>query len=106
LSSASRRKNGGLARLRPSRRPLLGPGFGEHRTRLHFVGEEKWSDERVLAKVHELVVPAIKRHGPIKAWIVDNPATAPPDRARQFFDINRKADRNGYRTTQFRLGCL
>jgi SRSO17 transposase len=31
---------------------------------------ERWSDERVLAKVRELVVPKIERHGPIKAWIV------------------------------------
>jgi SRSO17 transposase len=25
-----------------------------------------------LAKVREMVVPAIERHGPIKAWIVDD----------------------------------
>jgi SRSO17 transposase len=39
---------------------------------LHFVGEGKWSDESVLAKVRELVMPAIERHGPIKAWIIDD----------------------------------
>jgi SRSO17 transposase len=44
----------------------------QHQKLLHFVGEGKWSDERVLAKVRELVVPAIERHGPIKAWIVDD----------------------------------
>src|ERR1700674_3538591 len=42
----------------------------QHQKLLHFVGEGKWSDQRVLAKVREMVVPAIERHGPIKAWIV------------------------------------
>jgi SRSO17 transposase len=28
---------------------------------LHFVANARWSDERVLAKVQELVVPAIER---------------------------------------------
>jgi SRSO17 transposase len=36
---------------------------------LHFVGEGKWSDERVLAKVRELVLLELERHGPIEAWI-------------------------------------
>src|SRR6185369_2645317 len=31
-----------------------------------------WSDEKVLAKVRELVLPAIERHGPIEAWIIDD----------------------------------
>jgi hypothetical protein len=26
----------------------------------------------VLAKVRELVMPAIERHGPIEAWIIDD----------------------------------
>jgi SRSO17 transposase len=39
---------------------------------LHFVGEGKWSDESVLVKVRELVIPAIERHGPIEAWIIDD----------------------------------
>jgi SRSO17 transposase len=44
----------------------------QHQKLLHFVGEGKWSGERVLAKVRELVMPAIERHGPIKAWIIDD----------------------------------
>jgi hypothetical protein len=39
---------------------------------LHFVGEGKWSDESVLAKVRELVMPATECHGPIEAWIIDD----------------------------------
>ena len=44
----------------------------QHQRLLHFVGEGNWSDVRVLAKIRELVIPAIERHGPIKAWIIDD----------------------------------
>jgi SRSO17 transposase len=44
----------------------------QHQKLLHFVGEGKWSDESVLAKVRALVIPAIERHGPIEAWIIDD----------------------------------
>ena len=44
----------------------------QHQKLLHFVGEGNWSDENVLAKVRELVIPAIERHEPIQAWIVDD----------------------------------
>jgi SRSO17 transposase len=44
----------------------------QHQKLLHFVGEGNWSDERLLAKVRELVIPAIERHEPIKAWIIDD----------------------------------
>jgi SRSO17 transposase len=44
----------------------------QHQSLLHFVGIAEWSDERVLGKVRELVLPAIERHGPIEAWIIDD----------------------------------
>jgi SRSO17 transposase len=44
----------------------------QHQKLLHFVAESAWSDERMLAKVREMVVPAIERHGPIKVWIIDD----------------------------------
>jgi SRSO17 transposase len=44
----------------------------QHQSLLHFVGEGNWSDENVLAKVRELVLPEIERHGPIEAWIIDD----------------------------------
>ena len=44
----------------------------QHQSLLHFVGQASWSDERVLAKVCELVLPAIERAGPIEAWIIDD----------------------------------
>jgi SRSO17 transposase len=44
----------------------------EHQSLLHFVGQASWSDEAVLGKVRELVLPAILQHGPIEVWIVDD----------------------------------
>ncbi len=35
----------------------------QHQSLLHFVGQAPWSDERVLAKVRDLVVPAMERSG-------------------------------------------
>lgn len=44
----------------------------QHQSLLHFVGEGRWSDEKVLDKVRELVLPVLDRHGPIEAWIIDD----------------------------------
>ena len=44
----------------------------QHQSLLHFIGQSPWSDEKVLAKVGEMVLPAIERHGPIEAWIIDD----------------------------------
>jgi SRSO17 transposase len=44
----------------------------QHQKLLHFVAESPWSDERMLAKVYEMVVPAIERRGPIEVWIIDD----------------------------------
>jgi SRSO17 transposase len=44
----------------------------QHQSLLHFVGAGGWSDEKVLAKVTDLVVPAITQHGPIEVWIIDD----------------------------------
>jgi SRSO17 transposase len=62
------------ARTAPARVPA------QHQSLLHFVGVGAWSDEKVLAKVRELVVPAIEQHGPIEAWIIDD--TAFPKKGR------------------------
>ena len=44
----------------------------QHQSLLHFVGQGGWSDEAVLSKVRELVLPAIEAQEPIKAWIIDD----------------------------------
>jgi SRSO17 transposase len=46
----------------------------QHQSLLHFVGEGRWSDEAVLAKVREIVLPAMERQGAITAWIIDDTA--------------------------------
>jgi SRSO17 transposase len=44
----------------------------QHQSLMHFVSQSAWSDEALLAKVGELVLPVIERHGPIEAWIIDD----------------------------------
>jgi SRSO17 transposase len=44
----------------------------QHQKLLHFVANGPWSDERVLAKVQEMVLPSIERREPIQAWIIDD----------------------------------
>jgi SRSO17 transposase len=44
----------------------------QHQSLMHFVSASPWSDERLLAKVRELILPTIERHGPIEAWIIDD----------------------------------
>ena len=53
---------------------LVAPGrvSAEHQSLLHFVGQAPWSDEAVLRRVRDLVLPVIERDGPITAWIVDD----------------------------------
>jgi len=60
----------------------------QHQSLLHFVGEGNWSDEKVLAKVRELVLPEMERHGPIEAWIIDTPASPRKDGIRSGLGVN------------------
>jgi SRSO17 transposase len=55
---------------------------------LHFVGEGNWSDEKVLAKVREMVLPEMERHGPIEAWIIDD--TGFPKKGRHSVGVARQ----------------
>jgi SRSO17 transposase len=60
----------------------------QHQSLLHFVGEGGWSDEKVLAKVRELVLPEMERHGPIEAWIIDD--TSYPKQGRHSVGVARQ----------------
>ena len=60
----------------------------QHQSLLHFVGNAPWSDERVLAKVRELVLPSIERIGPIEAWIIDD--TGFPKKGRHSVGVTRQ----------------
>ena len=53
---------------------ITAPGrtAAQRQSLLHFVGNGGWSDVKVLAKVSELVLPALQRKGPIEAWIIDD----------------------------------
>ncbi len=54
------------ARLDPAQVPSA------HQALHHFVATAPWSDAAVLAAVRERVLPALRRQGPITAWILDD----------------------------------
>jgi SRSO17 transposase len=60
----------------------------QHQSLLHFIGEGRWSDEKVLAKIREMVLPQIERHGPIDAWIIDD--TGFPKQGRHSVGVARQ----------------
>src|ERR1051325_2662067 len=60
----------------------------QHQSLLHFVGQSAWSDEKVLAKVREMVLPKIEAHGAIEAWIIDD--TGFPKKGRHSVGVSRQ----------------
>src|ERR1700757_4754478 len=60
----------------------------KHQSLLHFVGNAPWSDAAMLARVGELVLPAIERGGPIEAWIIDD--TGFPKKGRHSVGVTRQ----------------
>ena len=57
----------------------------QHQSLLHFVGVAPWSDEQLVAKVCELVMPAL---GAIEAWIIDD--TAFPKKGKHSVGVARQ----------------
>jgi SRSO17 transposase len=43
-----------------------------HQSLHHLVAEAPWNDEEMLAQVRREVLPAMQKHGPVVAWIVDD----------------------------------
>src|SRR5205809_5366547 len=60
----------------------------KHQSLLHFVGNAPWLDAAMLAKVGELVLPAIERSGPVEAWIIDD--TGFPKKGRHSVGVTRQ----------------
>jgi len=67
----------------------------QHQSLLHFVNQAPWSDAKVLAKVREMVVPEIERHGApgtkcpgVEAWIIDD--TGLPKKGRHSVGVGRQ----------------
>src|ERR1700704_2322347 len=60
----------------------------QHQSLLHFVNQAPWSDEKVSAKVCEMVLPEIERHGPIEAWIIDD--TGFPKKGRHSVGVSHQ----------------
>jgi SRSO17 transposase len=60
----------------------------QHQSLLHFVGQAPWSDEALLTRIRERVLPAIEQHGPIEAWIIDD--TGFPKKGRHSVGVARQ----------------
>ena len=54
--------------------PRVAPGQVQatHQSLHHVVAKADWSDEAVLSVVRQRALPAIERHGAIRAWIIDD----------------------------------
>ncbi len=44
----------------------------KHQSLHHLVADAPWSDEELLSEVRGAVLPAMQKHGPVVAWIVDD----------------------------------
>jgi SRSO17 transposase len=60
----------------------------QHQSLLHFIGQGSWSDENVMGKMREMVLPQMQRNEPIKAWIIDD--TAFPKQGKHSVGVARQ----------------
>src|SRR3954468_24412703 len=60
----------------------------QHQSLLHFVANAPWSDQAVLAKVREIVLPEMTRTEPVVAWIIDD--TGFPKKGRHSVGVARQ----------------
>src|SRR5262249_12453217 len=43
-----------------------------HQSLHHLVADAPWDDEEMLGEIRQYVLPAMEKHGPVAAWIVDD----------------------------------
>src|SRR6202162_4521996 len=60
----------------------------QHQSLLHFVAQAPWSDQAMLRRVRECVLPSITRDEPIQAWIIDD--TGFPKKGRHSVGVARQ----------------
>ena len=60
----------------------------KHQSLLHFVANAPWSNERVLSRIQELILPIIEGSGAIEAWIIDD--TGFPKKGRHSVGVARQ----------------
>ena len=60
----------------------------QHQKLLHFVANSEWSDEQMLAKVRDLVLPSMTRQERIEAWIIDD--TSFPKKGRHSVGVHHQ----------------
>src|ERR1700751_301180 len=60
----------------------------QHQSLLHFVAQAPWSDQAMLRRVRERVLPCITRDEPIQAWIIDD--TGFPKKGRHSVGVSRQ----------------
>ena len=60
----------------------------KHQSLLHFVGQAPWSDEALMGRVRDWVLPRIERRGAIRAWIIDD--TGFPKKGRHSVGVARQ----------------
>jgi len=60
----------------------------KHQSLLHFVANAPWSNERVLGRIQELILPVIEGSGAIEAWIIDD--TGFPKKGRYSVGVARQ----------------
>jgi len=59
-----------------------------HQSLHHLVADAPWNDEEMLAQVRQEVLPAMQKHGPVVAWIVDD--TSFPKRGKHSVGVARQ----------------
>ena len=59
-----------------------------HQSLHHLVADAPWDDQELLERVRQQVLPAMQKHGPVVAWILDD--TAYPKQGKHAVGVPRQ----------------